>query len=1291
MTPPRPTYSGELPIHGRREAILNAVRENPVVVVAGETGSGKTTQIPKILLDAGLGADRRIGCTQPRRVAALAAARRLAEELGVPFGREVGAKIRFTDETRRETAVKVMTDGILLTAIQDDPGLSAYEAIVIDEAHERSLNIDFILGCLRRVLERREDLKVVITSATIDTARFAEAFGGAPVLEVSGRMFPVETVYRPPEAWAEAGEEPTTPEAAEAAVAEILRANRPGDILVFLPGERDIRELRKTLEDGPAGGCDVLPLFGRMGNAEQERIFHPGGRRRVILATNIAETSLTVPGIRFVVDSGLARISRYSPQSRTQRLPVEPISRASAEQRKGRCGRVAEGVCYRLYSERDFHSRPAFTTPEIHRSNLASVILRMLAFRLGDIRRFPFIDPPPENAIRGGFRLLAELGAVDDGADAPAPEAPPRLTPLGKRLARLPVDPTVGRMLLQAAREDALPEVLVIAAGLSIRDPRERPSEAPAEADAAHARFAHPESDFLTLLNIWNAYHTELDRLSQGQLRKFCKAHYLAYLRMREWRDIHQQLRRSLDALKPEGGGRGPGEPAGTGRTDAAYRAIHRSILCGLLGNVARKEEGHRYIGARNRKALLFPGSALFDRKADKQRRQNTGGRKKEKASATTSSPEWLVCGEWMETSRLFARTAARIEPEWIEELAGGLLSIRHSETFWSERAAAARCRRRVLLFGLELRRESVSATAVHPEAATDLFARSGLVEEGIRERPPFLEHNAEVRRHAESESARLGLGSSLAVEDRLFHFYRDRLEAVGSYPELRRFAKERHGGSLDFLRAEAADLLPPTDTPEATEAFPRTATVGGSTFPLTYRNQPGDEADGVTLHVPLPLLPAIRRSTLDWLVPGHLRQLVEPLLRSLPKALRVQLHPLKERADECALALRPAEESLESALAAYLWQHHGVRVRPDAFSRASVPPSVLPRIQVEDTEGNALAAGRDPDALREELEARVGTAAETGGMAAIPAWQAAAQRHERESLEDWDFGDRPHVIDLSGETALPLRAYPALVAEGGAVHLRLLRDAEHARRSTAEAWPLLAEKAMGRDIAWVWRDLRALRQLGPPLLQLGGAEAVESAARDLLRRYLFRVEAPLPLREANFRATLERARNEAKGLVPVFRDRLEALLEARSAVERILEAKQTKTAVSYPGMRAHLDRVAPPDLLRDREFGELEAVTRFLRGMRVRAERARENVRRDMAKAERVAPYEARLEQLREATGIAPWAYPLKHYTRMLEEFKVSVFAQELGTAMKASEKRLDTLAAALEAGEPPNPEPGG
>jgi ATP-dependent helicase HrpA len=1291
---PQPTYTEELPIHQRREEIIQCLRTNPVVVIAGETGSGKTTQIPKFLLECGFGLKGWIGCTQPRRVAALSVAQRIAEELQVNYGQEVGAKIRFTDETRKDSVIKLMTDGILLNEMQEDPMLSGYEAIVIDEAHERSLNIDFILGCLRNLSRRRRDLKIIITSATIDTQRFSAAFDDAPVIEVSGRMYPVDTLYRPIEAVTPGDKDFDYIDAAGAVINEILSENRAGDILTFLPGERDIHELRKVLEDSPARQCDLLPLYGRLGKADQQRIFHPQGKRRIILSTNIAETSLTVPGIRYVVDTGLARISHYSSHSRTQRLPIEPIAQSSAEQRKGRCGRVSNGVCYRLYSEEDYNARPQFNTPEIHRANLASVILRMMAFKLGDIRTFPFIDPPADNAIVGGYRLLSELGAVTRDEKSPN-EDDYRLTQLGRRLSRLPVDPTVGRMLLQAQNENALEDVLVIAAGLSVQDPRERPADQAKEADEMHKQFVHPESDFLTLLNIWNSYHEKLDSLSQSKLRKFCKAHFLSYQRMREWRDIHHQIERmlgerrrskvehrTLNAQHPTSNERGKqniqDSTLDVRRTTFQYAAIHRSILAGLLSNIAFKEEEHNYRGPRNRKALLFPGSGLFDHAAAKKQRKAAYAKKAKPKPAKTSAPEWFVCGEWMETNRLYARNAAKIEVAWIEAMAGDLLSIKHSESYWSTKSAAVLCKQRKLLFGLEISRSNVSYSPIAPDEATDIFVRNGLVEGGINERPEFYTHNAALRETAESEIARQQIGSTQTLDDQLFDFYRTRLSAVGSFPELRRFAKARHGGSLDFLRAELNDLLPEQNKVPA-EAFPKSIQLGGHSIPLFYRNEPGHEADGVTLRIPVAQLGAIQQATLDWAVPGHLDAKIETLLRNLPKPLRIRLHPLKERAAELRDKVQPSEQSLTEQLAEILMRDYSIQTYRDQWA-VELPAHLKLRLQIENAKGESLAAGRDLASLRQSLDQKSESIRSGDGLASIPAWQRAAAQYEREHLSEWNFGDPPERIDLSGESGLPLTAYPSLVSEAGKIHLRLLPDRPAAMQATQQAWPDLCEQAMGRDLAWIQRDLKELQSIGTDLLPLGGYDAIKESAWRHVRRHLFTCEPLLPLSESRFKKTLARADQEKRGIIQQLTQQLAALLEARAEVALLLERKKTKQAISYPGMRAQLERVAPPDLLDQFEFSQLPHLTRFLTGMTLRARRARESLPRDVEKAKRIAPYEATFASLSQLATKQRQPAAVKPLMLLLEEFKISVFAQELGTAQKVSEKRLDELASRIE-----------
>lgn len=1289
------SYHEELPIHARRAEIIRAIKQHQIIVIAGETGSGKTTQLPKFLIDAGYGQCGLIGCTQPRRIAALSVARRIAEELGVTYGHEVGAKIRFTDQTRSDTRIKLMTDGILLNEIQDDPMLCAYQALIIDEAHERSLNIDFILGCLRQLCAQRKDLKLIISSATIDTASFSNAFNRAPIIEVSGRMYPVEMHYRPIDDMPTGEQERTFIEAAIELVHEIVTEQAEGDILVFLPGERDIHEMRRQLDGSLSRSCVLLPLYGRLGTVDQQRIFQPQGRRRIILSTNIAETSLTVPGIRYVIDSGLARISRYSAHSRTQRLPIEAIAQSSANQRAGRCGRVSNGVCYRLYSEADFDARPRFTPPEIKRSNLASVILRMLAYRLGDVRTFPFIDPPAEHAIRGGYRLLEELEAVYREPQHSAEERY-RLTQQGRHLAQLPIDPTVARMLLQARQENVVDDVLVIAAGLSIQDPRERPVECAAEADAMHRRFIHKESDFLTLLNIWRAYHHEMERLSQSKLRIFCRQHFLSYQRMREWRDIHHQLERILQSLTivstgknsmreqpsavaemPDHDSRGKGKHP---LTEAGYAAIHRSILSGLLSNIACKQEGHQYRGPYNRKALLFPGSGLFDHNAAKQQRKATYAKTGKSPVAQTAAPAWIVCGEWMETSRLFARTAARIEVEWIEQMAGDLLKLKYSEPFWSTQSAAALCKQRKILFGLEISRTNVSLSRVDADESTDIFVRNGLVELGIRERPEFLTHNVAICEQATSELARRRLGSSLLVHDRLFDFYRQRLHAVGSYAELRRFAKRTQGGRLEFLKASLDDLLPQTAADDCMDLFPDSLTMGGRTLSVRYRHAPGDDADGVTVSVPLAQFDAIQQSTLDWAIPGHLEATIESLLRSLPKPIRIRLHPLKQRAAELRARVQPSKRSLCEQLKDTLCAEFGIHSAKKDWAQSTIPRHLRPRIQVTGAQGEILCSGRDLAALRASLDAKAVQLRAGAGLHSLPAWRQATARIEREHLRGWNFDDLPEAIDLTGQAGLPLTAFPALVLDGEQVHLRLMSDQSSALEATQIAWPVLGEIVMGREIAWLRRELNALQALGTLLLPLGGFASIQAAAWAHIRRHLFACASPLPLQQSTFNQALARADRERPGIICKLRDRLHALLQARQEVSRLLQQKQTAKAIVYPGMRAQMECIAPATVLEQCSFDELPHITRFLTAMQRRAERAKVNVQRDIERSKRVAPYEQRLNALKRSAQGYIQINAVKRYQILLEEFKVSVYAQELGTAQKVSEKRLDALAESIE-----------
>lgn len=1288
----RVNYPAELPITARKEEIVAAIRAHPVIVVAGETGSGKTTQLPKMCLEAGLGQRARIGCTQPRRVAALSISRRLAEELQVTWGREVGCKIRFADDTGPESSVKVMTDGILLAELQGDPMLAEYEALIIDEAHERSLNIDFLLGYLKQLLQQRDDLKLVITSATIDTELFARAFGGAPVIEVSGRLYPVEVRYSPLDEHAEDEGEVTYIDAAVAVTDRLLGESPAGDLLVFMPGERDIRETCDLLAARHGERLDVVPLFGRLASGDQQRVFAPGPRRRVVVATNIAETSLTVPRIRYVVDTGLARMSRYSAGTRTHRLPVEAISQSSANQRKGRCGRVADGVCVRLYSDEDFQARRPFTEPEIQRCDLAEVILRMKAWQLGEVETFPFLEPPAAAAVNAAYQLLQEIGALDDQRT---------LTPLGRDVARLPVDPAIGRMLLQARAEGALAEVLIIAAGLSIQDPRERPLEQRDAAEAAHRRFQHPQSDFLTLLNIWSAYHDQWEALkTQNQMRKFCKTHFLSFVRMREWRDVHAELE---DAVAELGNHTQsvptPKRDTTVGRSksenrkpktefDARYTAIHRSILTGLWGHVVQRQDRNLYRLGGGRQVMVFPGSALFAKTLPKPK--SGVAAVSGKPPAKPSQPEWLVAGEIVETTRPFARTVAAIDPAWIIELAPHLVRITHDQARWDPAVGRVLARERVLLRGLTLRESTVGYGRVNPAEATAIFIRAALVEAAIggarlcralpssqalsdaglerTHAPPerahaFLEHNRRLLEKIELWQTRLSQRVVPDLDEALFQFYAARFSDVSSWHDLNRVLKE--AGGKDSLSATAADLLGEHTAAFNAGDFPDQLTVADRSVPVDYAYAPGEERDGVTLRLSVPLAELVDASQLDWLVPVLREERVLHLLRELPKALRRPLMPLNATAGEIAANVSPAGGDFLKALSAFVKLRYGVEIALSAWPVGSLPSHLRPRFEIVAASGKALAAGRDLAALQEKVRHHR-TDAEAD------AWQRAVQKWERYGLRDWDFGDLPEAIEVANFGGFPLRAYPGLQAEQGEVHLRLFRKPDDALVAIRLAVPRLAEHALHRELSGLQKDLRSLRAHGVLYATLGtGDELIETAWENLRRHLLPRPEVA-PRTADGFAAYLAGAHAKLPGLVPQLGNRVGAVLQKR---QEVLLCRKP-----FAGMKAELDALVPPRFLQTVPFERLVHLPRYLQALLVRAERAALNPAKDAEKLQRVQPYTQALRQAIPGASKTTAAYDAWHRLRWLvEEYKVAVFAPELGTVEKVSPKRLEEAVADL------------
>ena len=1270
---PEVGYPDVLPITVRAEEIVAAMQTHPVVVIAGETGSGKTTQIPKMCLAAGLGIAGKIACTQPRRVAAQSVSQRIAEELNVKWGREVGCKIRFDDRSSPHSYIKMMTDGMLLAELQGDPNLAEYDAIIVDEAHERSLNIDFILGHLKRLLERRTDLKAVITSATIDTERFSEHFDDAPVIEVSGRVYPVEVEYQPLDHQREERGETSFIDAAVAETERLLYTTDAGDILIFMPGERDIRETRDRVEGQFGREVEVVTLFGRLSSSDQQRVFAPSARRKVVVATNIAETSLTIPGIRYVIDSGYARISRYSPRTRTRRLPVEEISQSSANQRKGRAGRLEDGLCIRLYSEEEFAARPEFTQPEIQRSNLAEVILRMKAFGLGDIESFPFVQPPSPAAITAGYNLLKELGALD---------AERAMTELGHKLARLPIDPTLGRMLLQAQSEHATRELLIIAAGLSIQDPRERPMDKQDAADTAHKRFNSPISDFLTLLRIWNAVHDEWESLrTQNQRRKFCRNNFLSYPRMRDWQDLHAQL---LGALEDLGDTK-------LNESNANEDAIHRSVLAGLIAHVARREERNVYRAAGNRTVKVFPGSVLHERK------ENKG---KKNAPSKTNQPRWIVAGEVVETSQLFARTLAGIDPQWIFKLAPHCCQRSYREPRWSAPSGRVLVHEVVTLFGMEILRRKVPFGRIDSKEATEIFIRDALVGEDLfaegEAKYPFIEQNREICRKVEHWLTRVRRHDVVPPSDGLQQFYRRHIENVSSWHELNSWLKSRD--DADMLLVVEQDLIGDEAMSFDDDAFPERVEVSQQRVEVNYSYAPGEGHDGATLRVPFTLAQSADAATMEWAVPGLREKLVLELLRSLPKSLRRDLMPMQRTVATIVEEFTPTGNSLTAALGEFIRKRFSVIIPTSAWSAEQVPAHLRPRIEIIGRKNQTLKIGRDLNELREPDRAQRSVSSHAQEP---PEWQAAVGQWEKFNLRDWTVGKLPGRIVVRDDPDLPLYAWPGFERTGEGVNLRLYPTPEEATRKSSAGISKLVELVLQKDLAWLEKDLRALHALRDLYAPLGSVDELQQSAFLHALNIVLPDAPPAELNEDCFRALVTESKARIPGLAQQLIDHIEAALEARQRLVKRLgiipkkgTGKRTLTDLSQldalhsPQEDDHvyageLLEILPPRFPELTERENMKHLPRYVKALEVRGERARLNPGKDAERARLIAPYQSRVESLLKNRTLPAELTPLvQEFRWLVQEYRVSVFAQELGTALKVSPKRLDAHLDRIRAG---------
>ncbi len=1243
-TRPPIAYAGELPVSAQAGVIEAAIRNHQVVIVCGETGSGKTTQLPKICIAAGRGERGLIGHTQPRRIAARAVATRIAQEMGEAIGHSVGYKVRFTDQTRPDAWIKLMTDGILLAETQGDGDLDAYDTIIVDEAHERSLNIDFLLGYLKQLLARRPDLKVVITSATLDAERFARHFGTAerpaPVLEVSGRVYPVEVRYRPlcsgtptdsgaPE---EADDEEELEEAIVAAAEELWRGG-PGDILVFLPGEREIRETaelaRRSLARRPyAQQLEILPLFARLSVPEQQRVFAPGNGRRMVLATNVAETSLTVPGIRYVIDAGLARVKRYSVRNKTTLLQIEKIAQSAANQRAGRCGRVQDGICVRLYAEDDFTKRPLFTEPEILRSSLAAVILRMTSLRLGEVASFPFLEAPPPRAIADGYALLQELSAVDDAR---------ALTPLGAELARLPLDPRIGRIVLAARDSGCLPEALIIASALAVPDPRERPFERAKAADQAHLRFRDDRSDFLSLVALWE-FFADLQRqgLSHRRVVDACRAQFVSFLRLSEWRDVHRQLVATLDDA---GWTWKPALPKAF--DPPQYAVLHKAILAGLLGNVGVwADADDHYLGARGLKFHLHPSSGLARK----------GGK-------------WVLAAELTETSRLYARNAARIEPEWIEEVAGDRVNREYFEPHWEERRGEVVASERVQLHGLTLvARRPVSFGAIDPELAREVFIREALVPGALRTRGAFLARNRRLVAEIGELEHKARRQDVLVDDETIAAFYDERVPAgVLSLATFEQWREDAERGDPQLLAMSRDDLMRHAAAAVTVDLYPETLSLAGTTLPVKYRFSPGHPLDGLTLTVPLALLNQVSAAALSWLVPGMERELITHYLKSLPKAWRNRVVPVPDFVSAFIDAAPDRGTSVADALRAHVAVRTADMPPADLFDGIELPAHLRVHVVVVDASGQELASGRALAVLREQL----GQAAQLSFAGADPAF-------ERTGIVRWDFGDLPEQlhIDRGGRR---LTGYPALVDATDSVSLVLLDTAAAAADATRGGVLRLMRREMRDAIA---RFEKGGSGFAAAALQLKTTIGTETLLADVLAAALDRAllaDDPLPRTAQGFGDAVKRARTRLPAVIEgAFRVLQAIAVEVQAVNQRLLGLPKSHARIGAE-VRAQRDALVYPGFFMATPWAQLHHLPRYLRGLDRRLAKYAERPDRDARHADEVGrlwqQYAERAELTRRS-GRADSA--LDDYRWLLEELRISLFAQELKTPFPVSFKRL-------------------
>lgn len=1240
---PKITYPENLPIIQRKDDIIHAIKSHQVVIISGETGSGKTTQIPKFCLDAGRGIDGLIGCTQPRRIAAITVAQRIAEELGEQVGNSVGYKIRFSDKTSENSYIKIMTDGILLAETQNSPFLTDYDVIIVDEAHERSLNIDFVLGILRTLIKKRKDLKLIITSATLDTEKFSNAFDQAPIIEVSGKLYPVEVRYSNPEHIIPSGEELTTVEMAVHAVDKIIQENPyGGDILIFLPTEQDIRDTCELLEGRNYVGTTILPLFARLSSSDQLQVFSNTSRRKIIASTNIAETSITIPGIQYVVDSGLARICQYVPRTRTTTLPVVPISRSSADQRKGRCGRVRNGICIRLYSEQDYLSRPLFTPPEILRSNLAEVILRMISLRLGNATEFPFIDKPAEKSIRDGYDLLIELGAIYVNPSPASGHDRYLLTDHGKLMAQLPIDPRLSRMLIQAKVEGCIPEMAVIVSALSIQDPRERPADKEAEADQAHLKFIDNRSDFITLLNIWRSYHQVLQEKSTNKLKRFCKDNYLSFRRMREWRDVHLQL---IEILEENDYHISLNDIPKYPITDALYASIHRSILTGFLSNIAVKKDKYLYRAAKDREVMIFPGSGLFQH----------GG-------------EWIVAAEIVETTRLFARTVANIQVEWLEELGKNLCKYSYSHPHWERNRGEVIAYEQVTLFGLPIvTQRPVSYGNIDPDLACEIFIRSALVNRDVKKSFPFMRHNQELIQKVEDMENKIRRRDIRVTDDELYDFYYQRLAGVYSIQTLQQ--KIRKQGNDQFLRMTMDDLLRYCPDTDELNQFPDYLCVGGHELKCTYQFKPGSDDDGVTVVVPVGTIQSVSDQNLEWGVPGLLKEKIVSLIKSLPKEYRKKLLPVTTTA-EIILSEMPKENiPLVSALRKFIYQRFNIDIPASAWMPENIPDYLKLRISVLGQDGTIIYTGRDKIQLSDDISKSMESTL----------LESAKKKWERTGIENWDFGDLPDAVVLDGSNGSKWELFIGLKPEENSLSLRLFQKKAEAETSHRQGVCWLYSKHFSKDLKYLKKNTVLYGDLKEYASFFGGAKKLESKIYEAVVKELFmkniRTQKEFfEYADAIAPQILKKGNEKISRISGV----LKSCYETDTILQDLARSNHSnRDAIQFiHHLRQELKTLVPDNFMERYPTDQMDHIARYVKAIAIRAQRGLVYPDKDQIRAKEVAKYTEKFKQLKNYNTSmlsAQEKESIEQFFWMLEEFKVSVFAQELKTAFPVSSKRLN------------------